>query len=533
MRKVRYLTLEADHGQRLDRFLTSRVSNMSRVALQKVVRSGGCRVDHLNVRAPDMRLRAGQTVELHFPDTTSVLCPEEGPVDILWRDAHILICNKPAGLTVHPCASCRQHTLIQRLLTQIPELGGFSGQRPGVVHRLDKDTSGLLVVALTEADRLTLAAAFARRDIYKEYLALVYGTPPPEGTCHAPLGRSPASKVKMAIVPESHGGRAAHTAWTTLWSAPDGRFSLLSVRIHTGRTHQVRVHMAHLGYPLLGDAVYAPKAIAALAPRQMLHAHCLRFIHPATGQELLCTCPPPPDMEATILSLCRRMQRVVVTGNPGSGKSLFTSCLRNMGGDGICADDVVAQLYAKGGTASKWIGQLDSRLLSVSGAVDKAALLAAMRTRPQLRKEVEHMVHALTRDAIQTFWTQQEAAGAAWAVAEIPLFFEVGWRDTFIPSPLVVGVRCPFNVRIKRVATNRGWSAEKMATIEGWQWPEERKLAACDLVVDNSGDKEKLHQYAHAVLEELLRRRHRENAALQQRLAPFLSSQDATIVTLS
>ncbi|MEG6594176.1 RluA family pseudouridine synthase, partial [Desulfovibrio sp. 1188_IL3213] len=255
-----------------------------------------CTVDGLPEKRPAAKVHMGQAVILNLPEHQGSLQPEEGHLELLWQDAHLVVCNKPAGLTVHPCPSCPEQTLVQRLLGRFPQLSRLEGQRPGIVHRLDKDTSGLLVVALTESDRLTLSEAFAERQVHKEYLALVSGLPPLEGQCREPLGRHPTAKIKMAVVPENRGGRQAFTEWRRLWSTDDNSVSLLAVRIHTGRTHQIRVHMAHMGHPLLGDRLYAPKAVQDMAPRQMLHAWRLNFTHPASGEDMRFTCPPPQDM---------------------------------------------------------------------------------------------------------------------------------------------------------------------------------------------------------------------------------------------
>lgn len=519
MTELRHTITAAEAGQRLDRVLRAAAPELSRAALQKAVQAGHCQVDGLPETRPDAKTRAGQTVLLRLPETATTLRAEEGRLELLWQDAHLVVCNKPAGLTVHPCPSCPEHTLVQRLLSQFPQLGRLEGQRPGIVHRLDKDTSGILVVALTERDRLALSAAFARREVRKEYLALVAGVPPATGECREPLGRHPTAKVKMAVVPEARGGRSAHTEWRTLWSAPDKRFSLLAVRIHTGRTHQIRVHMAHVGHPLLGDKLYAPKAVQALAPRQMLHAWRISFVHPATDAPMNFSCPPPDDVLAAALRGCRRMRRVVITGNPGSGKSAFTRCLADLGVPVFSADAAVAQLYAPQGEAAQWIGRFGgAALLTPKGAVDKTALMEAMRANPALRREVETVVHSLTRAALESFWDCQESQGAALAAAEVPLYFETGWQQVFTPRPHVVGVHCPLAERARRIEQNRGWSREKVEAIEGWQWAEDRKMAACDTVVNNDGPLEALCRHAANVLESLQSRDRGEEQALAQHL---------------
>ena len=514
MNKLQLEITPGQAGQRLDRILSAAAPELSRAALQKAVQSGFCTVDGLPETRPAAKMRMGQAVLVNLPQNTSSLQPEEGHLELIWQDAHLVVCNKPAGLTVHPCPSCPEQTLVQRLLGRFPQLSRLEGQRPGIVHRIDKDTSGLLVVALTEADRLTLAQAFAERQVHKEYLALVKGLPQLEGQCREPLGRHPTAKIKMAVVPENRGGRQALTEWRRLWSTPDNSISLLAVRIHTGRTHQIRVHMAHLGYPLLGDRLYAPKAVQDMAPRQMLHAWRLAFTHPVSGEDMHFTCPPPQDMPDTALAAMQRMQRIVITGNPGSGKSALSASLAALDVPVISADDVVADLYAPNGAGSQWIGHLRSGLLGPDGAVNRTALMAAMQEDPVLRRDVEQTVHALAQQRIADFWDQQESAGLPLAAAEIPLYFECGWQQFFTPVPLSVGVHCPLPQRSARTAETRGWNQEKMAALEAWQWPEDRKMAACDLVITNEDDLPRLQKKAAELLEEL--RLREQNTAKEQ-----------------
>lgn len=504
MSDVEILISAQTAGQRLDRVLRDAAPALSRAALQKAVLAGCCAADGLPLTRPDARTRLGQRIVLRLPDSENKLKAEEGHVEVLWQDERLVVCNKPAGLTVHPCPSCPERTLVQRLLGRFPQLAKLDGLRPGIVHRLDKDTSGLLLVALDEPARLALSAAFARREVTKEYLALVSGLPPAAGECREPLGRHPAARIKMAVVPESRGGKPAHSQWTRLWAAPEHNVSLLAVRIHSGRTHQIRVHFAHLGYPLLGDKLYAPKAIQAQAPRQMLHAWRLAFRHPGTGEEMRFACPPPADLPAAALAACCRTQRVIITGNPGSGKSALAKQLSRLGVPVLSADAVVADLYGPHGEAAAWIGRRwGEGLLAADGGVDKNALLSAMRDNAGLRREVEEMVHPLVREAVVAFWKKQEAAAAPLAVAEVPLYFECGWQNAFSPPPLTVGVHCPLPLRLLRIMADRGWSEDKAVALEAWQWPEARKEAACDLLVDNSGPQEALEAAARRLLERL------------------------------
>ena len=520
MTELRLATTADDAGQRLDRVLRQAAPELSRAALQKAVQAGRCQIDGLPETRADAKIRAGQTIVLSLPETSTTLQAEEGHLELLWQDEHMVVCNKPAGLTVHPCPSCPEQTLVQRLLGRFPQLGRIEGQRPGIVHRLDKDTSGILLVALTEQDRLLLSEAFAQREVHKEYLALVSGVPSPQGQCLEPIGRHPTAKIKMAVVPESRGGRPAHTEWNTLWTAPDRRFSLLAVRIHTGRTHQIRVHLTHLGHPLLGDRLYAPKQIQALAPRQMLHAWRISFTHPATGAPMSFACPPPDDMLLAALQGCRRMRRVIVTGNPGSGKSAFTQCLAKLGVPVFSADAAVAQLYGPKGEAAKWIGRMagDTPLLGPDGSVDKAALLEAMRDNRELRREVEKLVHTLARNELEAFWARQESLGVPLAAAEVPLYFETSWQRSFTPEPHVVGICCPLPVRAQRIAANRGWPQDKIEAIEGWQWPQDRKMAACDTVVQNDGSAEILCERAQEFLEKMRAKDQKDEQALAKHL---------------
>ena len=530
MKRLEHAVAREEDGERLDRILSQALPGLSRGAVQRAIRQGCALVDGTAVSAPDFRPRTGQTVRLDLPETESRLAPEAGELCIVHEDRDLLVCRKPAGLTVHPCPSCPEHTLVQRLLGRFPQLAQLEGERPGIVHRLDKDTSGLMVVALSEPARLSLSGSFARREVRKEYLALVDGLAPERGECREPLGRHPSLKTRMAVVPAAKGGKAAHTRWRRLWHAQDGSASLLAVRIFTGRTHQIRVHLAHMGHPLLGDGVYAPAAARARAPRQMLHAWRRRFPHPRSGEMLEFSDPPPEDFPETILRICRRMERIVITGNPGSGKSALRESMAARHIPTFSADADVAALYARQGEAAAWLRALKGEaFLTPEGAVDKNALMTALQDDAPLRAELERVVHGLVYRDLENFWEAEESDGAAVAVAEVPLYFECGWQTAFVPRPVTIGVACPRGTRWQRMAANRHWDEARMAALESWQWPETRKLGACDICVDNTGSREALAARAGEVLTTLAEQRRAEENALRRRLETLWNANAAPI----
>ncbi len=510
---------EAAHGKRLDRFLAGEMPGTSRAALQRAVADGRCALDGCIVTKPDRRLKAGQILRVSLPGQESALRPESGDIDILWHDDSLVVCNKPAGLTVHPCPSCPENTLVQRLLSRFPQMGRMDGLRPGVVHRLDKDTSGILLLALTEPVRLALSEAFARRAVRKEYLALVHGQAPETGECREPIGRHPEIKVKMAVVPENCGGRPAHTQWRRLWLAPDKKTSLLAVRIHTGRTHQIRVHLSHLGHPLLGDKTYAPQAVRDLAPRQMLHAHSIAFAHPVTDERLAFSCPPPKDMLEAALRAGRGMCRLVLTGCPGCGKSSVAEILARRGLPVFSADKEVQRLYAAEGPLPQWAAlRFGDVVLAKDGGIDKEALFAAMRADAVLKADLEETVHALVHDALESFWKEQEGAGTAIACAEVPLWFECGWHRQKAQSTTTAVVACPAAMCRARLEDSRGWSTEKIAAIESWQWPREKKCAAADLIIDNGASLDQLERETEIALTRLEARLREEETSRRREL---------------
>ncbi|RWU06964.1 dephospho-CoA kinase [Pseudodesulfovibrio sp. S3] len=512
----------SDVGLRLDKFWGRELAEdgVSRGRIKAWIEGGMARVGEEVVTKGKHKLFGGETLTIGAAEPeVGAYAPEPvpGDLEVLFEDDHILVINKPAGVTTHPAPGEPGPTLVNYLLHQWPEIAAnistMDEQRPGIVHRLDKDTSGLMVVARTEPDRLKLAGDFAERRVRKVYLAIVHGCPAQkEGIIKEPMGRHPSQKTKMAVVEK--GGREARSEYRVLWTGPRGLASLLAVRIHTGRTHQIRVHMAHIGHPLLGDAVYGPReniewsrrpdTLADLAPRQMLHAFYLSVIHPATGEPVTCWLAPPEDFQTLLSSLPRECLRVGIVGMPGCGKSALLGFLRDMGLPCFSADDSVAELYGPDGDGAAMIRQRFGGQYSLEdGAVDKPGLFAAMQVSETVRRDVMDMIHPMVRHQCEEFFKVHRDEPAAFA--EIPLLLESGWHKND-QVDLVVGVRCPADKRTGELRKLRGISPETLAVFDSWQWPEPDKLAACDLVLDNAkgldalrSEAERLKDYAYEV----------------------------------
>jgi 23S rRNA pseudouridine1911/1915/1917 synthase len=287
---IRFVASESDVGERVDVVLARR-AGVTRVRAQRALRNGLVLVDGRAAR-PSHRLEAGHTVEGTVPDPEpGVPEPEQIPLDIVLSDNRVLVVSKPAGLVVHPARGHAGGTLVNALLGLGVSLAGEGSVRPGIVHRLDKDTSGLLLVARDDDAQRSLVDALQKRVIERRYLAVVRGRmPAPTGTIDAPLGRHPVKRRLMAVV---DGGRRAVTHYAVL-DAND-RFSLLDVKLETGRTHQIRVHLAHLGHPVAGDRSYGGGRELGL-DRPWLHAYMLAFPHPDDGRRIEVTAPPPREL---------------------------------------------------------------------------------------------------------------------------------------------------------------------------------------------------------------------------------------------
>jgi 23S rRNA pseudouridine1911/1915/1917 synthase len=292
---------------RLDAFLRRKFPAVSRVALKRLIEQGHVRVNGQAVK-PTHAPRAGEKIEIHWPEPRPADArPEEIPLDILFEDQSLLVLNKPAGLVVHPAAGHEEHTLVNALLYHYSgELSGIGGvARPGIVHRLDKETSGCLVIAKNDETHIALSAQFARRKVKKIYNAIVCGELTRDsGEIRAAIARHPSHRKRMAVR-EDDSGRTAHTSWRVLERLNSATF--VEAQLHTGRTHQVRVHFQFLGHPLAGDETYGARQNKKLteltgyqAPRVMLHARELSFVHPRTEESLSFEAPLPEDFRETL-----------------------------------------------------------------------------------------------------------------------------------------------------------------------------------------------------------------------------------------
>jgi 23S rRNA pseudouridine1911/1915/1917 synthase len=299
----REITFTVDQGgERLDKVVSAGMPDLSRAMTQRLIKTGEVMVNGRPSK-PSYRVEMGDEILVRVPaEMPEPVLPEDIPLDIIYEDDALLVVNKPAGMVVHPALGHSSGTLVNAVLAHCPQVAEVGGlDRAGIVHRLDKDTSGLILVAKDEATRAALQRQFKRRQVVKTYLALVEGPMyPREGVIEAPVGRDKRQRKKMAVV---RSGRQARTMYRAVEYFDD--HTLLEVRPHTGRTHQVRVHLAWLGYPVVGDAVYGHRRQPLLQRRHFLHAARLHFTHPATGEEMEFEAPLPPEL-STVLKRLRR-----------------------------------------------------------------------------------------------------------------------------------------------------------------------------------------------------------------------------------
>jgi 23S rRNA pseudouridine1911/1915/1917 synthase len=308
-------------GERLDRYLSDALPGLSRARIQQLIGGGYVLLRGAEAR-PSARLKGNEEVTVSIPPPRPLdLVPEDRPVPVLFEDDHLMVVEKPAGMVVHPAPGHHAGTLVHALLSRAGSLSGIGGvERPGIVHRLDRDTSGIIVVAKDDASHAGLSTQLAARRMTRRYHGIVWGRPPAtEGEIRTRVGRHPVHRKKMAVFPEepgrspragtaarAGGGGGRRIAVTRYrWLGSFGGFSLLEFRLETGRTHQVRLHCAHLSCPIVGDDVYGKprtialgrgkKAVTVTVPRFLLHAFHLGFLHPRTGEPMEFTVPDPPE----------------------------------------------------------------------------------------------------------------------------------------------------------------------------------------------------------------------------------------------
>ncbi|MEM1366679.1 MAG: RluA family pseudouridine synthase [Cyanobacteria bacterium P01_H01_bin.15] len=302
------IELTAARNDRLDRVLADELTDYSRSRLQKLIELGCVQVNGSVCSEKKTKVRTGAAIKLELPpDQPLAVEPEAIPLDIRYEDADILIVNKAAGMVVHPAPGNYTGTLVNALLHHCDDLAGINGVlRPGIVHRLDKETTGALVVAKNDAACVHLQAQFKSKTARREYLGVIFGVPPSDtGTVNQPIARHPVDRLKMGIVPEEKGGRHAITHYELRERL--GNYSLLNFRLETGRTHQIRVHCQFLGHPLIGDRLYSQGRTPGVnLAGQALHAWQLSLTHPRTEEPLTVRAPLPAEFEKLLRILRQR-----------------------------------------------------------------------------------------------------------------------------------------------------------------------------------------------------------------------------------
>ena len=509
-----------EEGLRLDKFLTQKLKDLgySRQQIITAIKEGQCKVNGQVQKRASYSVRTEDHIELKIEPPYKELSPVSGKLDILWQDQDLIVLNKPWGLSVHPSDLKKENiTLVNYLISEFPDLKNLDELRPGIVHRLDKDTSGLMVVALNKIAQKKLIKSFKKREVQKEYLALIYGIP--EFLCSEitkPIGRSLKDRKKMEITDR---GKEARTYYQVLYSFEDKNVSLVKINLFTGRTHQIRVHFASLGHPVLGDELYGKKEFlefknqnpipSRFIKRQLLHSWKLSFSHPRTKEKLSFVQPVPKDIFRVLLSLFKKVQRVGITGSLGCGKSLLTKYLKELGAITWSADEVVKRLYQPNmpgwHAITHYFG--DQFLKPGSNEIDKEKLFNTMLEDKKFRKDLENIIHPIVKKDLERFFIKNHEKRIA--VAEVPLLIEVGWKDLF---DIVVGVYCEDSLRHKWLMEKRGLDADKIKAFELWQMDQKEKIKHVDIVVINPGNEMEYKKRA-ITLWKILKRIRQKNTA--------------------
>jgi 23S rRNA pseudouridine1911/1915/1917 synthase len=296
-----------EKGERIDRYLSQHLPDLSRSRIQQLIEQGNVQVNGKVSTSKKITVQSGDRISLTIPEAKPLdLQPEAIPLEVLYEDNALIIINKPAGLVVHPAPGHEEGTLVNALLAHCSNLAGIGGvQRPGIVHRLDKDTTGAIAIAKTDQAHQNLQAQLKAKTARREYLGVVYGAPSAaSGTVDQPIGRHPIDRKKMAVVPVEKGGRPAVTHWHVRERL--GNYTLMHFQLETGRTHQIRVHSAYIGHPIVGDPIYSTgRSVGVNLPGQALHAWRLTLQHPVTQESIEVTAPVPKSF-TTLLEVLRR-----------------------------------------------------------------------------------------------------------------------------------------------------------------------------------------------------------------------------------
>ena len=287
-----------DSGKRLDKLISEKLKEISRSLAKKLIESGKITINGKKTE-PSYRVKEGNEAEIEeIPSQRKSIKPQDIPIRVVYEDDDILVLDKPAGMAVHPSPGCEKDTIVNALLKRYKDLPGSSPERPGIIHRLDKDTSGLIIIAKTPLAYKSLSEQFSERKVEKKYLALLVGKLPlDKGKIELPIGRDPFNRKRMKV---TLGGKEAITLFRVLKRYEN--FTLVEVQIKTGRTHQIRVHFSYQGYPIAGDETYGEGKLPSLE-RQFLHAYKLAFSHPRTGKRLSFLSPLPEDLRKFLRSL--------------------------------------------------------------------------------------------------------------------------------------------------------------------------------------------------------------------------------------
>ena len=472
---------------RLDKFLHKLLESqgISRERIKRYIQEGHVYINAIVCTQISKKIHEKDKIDIYIPEERSLLVGEEGTIDVIDEDPSFLVLNKPASLVVHPCTSTPHGTLLQRVLFHYPEIADMGGERPAIVHRLDKDTTGIILLARTEQARYTFIQAFRDRTITKSYLAFVEGHTPEHGIIEHAIRRDPLQKTRMHI---SHQGKPAYTEYKRIAVFPEGILpypvSFLHIYIATGRTHQIRVHLSSEGFPLLGDTLYG--AHISFAKRPLLHAYTLQFHHPLTGKKLFYKQRPPLDFEQTYITLSTPSTHVILTGCAGSGKSTVLQYYIDAGIPCCSADDIIEELYKEGNSIWHYFKQsYGNQFFEENGMINRAKVLNKMQISHHYKQEIERVTHSFLIEIIHSFWKRHREA--PYTIIEVPLYFESTLFQKECPADIIITVSSPQESRIARMRS-KGWSEEKIQYILEHQYNDRYKREHADYVIDNSSD---------------------------------------------